>query len=70
LSKRVLFTLGATVAALIAGVAPAMAANDRGHSGTDWACVVVVQLDQGVCQQNPLPAELPVPDEARLLPPG
>lgn len=68
MSKRVLLTLGATVAALLAGVVPAMA-DSPSRSGTDWACVGVMQLDIGVCQQNPLPDELPVPDEARVLPP-
>ena len=68
MSKRVLFTVGATLAALSAGVAPAMA-DAPSRSGTDWACVGVVQLDVGICQQNPLPEELPVPQEARMLPP-
>jgi len=38
----------------------------------DWACVYVTTVDTGVCQQNPLPEEspvpLPVPDEAKIVP--
>ncbi|HVF75031.1 MAG TPA: hypothetical protein VM938_08275 [Acidimicrobiales bacterium] len=68
MTKRVVFILGAAFAALSAGVVPALA-DTAGRSGTDWACVVVVEADLGICQQNPLPDELSVPKEARVLPP-
>lgn len=53
-------------AALWAFTGPAAASDPTG----DWACAYVTAIDTGVCQQNPLPEELPVPvpDEARVVP--
>ncbi len=68
MTKRVFVTMCAAFAALAAGAGPA-AADSPTRSGADWACVAVMQLDMGYCQGNPLPDELPVPDQARVLPP-
>lgn len=57
-------TLG-FLAVLWALAGPA-AACDRAHSGADWACLYVEHVDTGVCQQNPLPQDLPVPVPGEL----
>lgn len=63
--RLTVFALG-TLAGLCALAAPASAQDG------DWACVYVTAVDTGVCQQNPLPEEspvpLPVPDEAKVVP--
>ena len=49
--------------ATLAVAAPASPAS--ADHGEDWICVGVMQLDLGVCQQNPLPHELPIEEDCR-----
>lgn len=46
------------------------ASADQGAEGErrDWACIFLTDLEQGVCQRNPLPERLPVPDDAATTP--
>lgn len=55
--KLLVFALLATLA-VMAPASPASADH-----GEDWVCVVVVPLDRGVCQQNPLPHDLPIQED-------
>jgi hypothetical protein len=64
--RTVVFALG-FLAALWALTGP-VAACDQSHTGTDWACLYVEHLDTGLCQQNPLPQELSVPEELQVVP--
>lgn len=51
------------VIAAVAGVGLASPAwADRGPDH-DWACVFVTELDQGYCQQNPLPDRPPTTED-------
>lgn len=63
--RLTVFVVG-TLAGLWVLSAPASAQDG------DWACIYVTAVDTGVCQQNPLPQEspvpLPVPDEAKVVP--
>ena len=68
--KRRLVIVALVAAGLVGGGVTGAQAGERRTRGTDWACIFVTDLDRGVCQQNPLPDELPVPEEARLLPPA
>ena len=52
--------------AVLGALAGPATACDRAHSGADWACLYVEHLDTGVCQQNPLPQDLPVPVPGEL----
>ena len=65
MKKRLLVIVLATAGIL--GAHGAATAEERAENGRrDWACIFFTDLDQGVCQRNPLPERLPVPDEATL----
>jgi hypothetical protein len=67
--RRIVAFAAAFVAAFCILARPALAC-ERTHAGADWACLYVEHVDTGVCQQNPLPQELPVPvpEELRVVP--
>lgn len=67
MKKRLLVIVLATVGMIGAHGA---ASADEGAEGErrDWACIFLTDLEQGVCQRNPLPERLPVPDETTTAP--
>lgn len=67
MKKRLLVIVLATLGMIGAHGA---ASADQGAEGErrDWACIFLTDLEQGVCQRNPLPERLPVPDDAATTP--
>lgn len=65
--RKRLLIVGLAVAGLLGANVAGAAAGESRNRGTDWACVFVTTLDTGICQQNPLPEESPIPNEARPL---
>lgn len=63
MKKRLLVTVLAAMGMIGAHGA---ASADQGAEGErrDWACIFLTDLEQGVCQRNPLPERLPVPEDA------
>lgn len=66
--RIVLFAVGFLIA--LWALAGPVSACDRSHTGEDWACLYVEHMNTGLCQQNPLPQELPVPvpQELQVVP--
>jgi hypothetical protein len=58
--RRAAFFALSFLAVLWALTGPVTACSSS-HTGADWACLYVEHLNTGLCQQNPLPQELPVP---------
>jgi carbohydrate-selective porin OprB len=61
--SRIVITVVAFVALLVAGLSAASAVLPNRTAGTgDWGCVAIRTINQGVCVSDPLPERLPLPE--------
>lgn len=64
MSKRLLVVALSAIGIL--GIPGAAMADSAERERRDWACIAVHDLEQGVCQRNPLPDRLPIPDDSTV----
>lgn len=64
MSKRLLVVALSAIGVL--GIHGAAMADSAEQERRDWACIAIHDLEQGICQRNPLPDRLPIPDESTL----
>lgn len=60
--RKCLLVIGLSVVGML-GIQGSATAQESESERRDWACIAIHDLDEGVCQRNPLPERLPVPDE-------